>query len=529
MTAFDYTSRDYTSIQNDLLDRATRVLPEWTSRDASDFGMVLVDLWSYMGDILHYYVDRAAGESNLQTATQRESVLSIASLLDYIPSGRIPSRGIVSIDATATTVTDAQPLIIPQYWRFIANPQQANASYVIFTLDNAIAINQSGTTYTDGNGVTYTTYAKTTTPINLSVTEGERFEEYFTATGLAGQRIKLTNTGVVNASLSVDVAEGTNGAYVAYSYVDRLLDATNSQRVFTTELDSNDNMTLVFGNGINGALPLPNAQIKVTYRRSRGSAGNLPAYSIKGFDQTTLTDGTPLAGITVLGNTSATSGGSDAESMASMKVNIPLSFRTQDRAVSLSDYKDLSLRVPGVVKASAVLNTGVVTVYHLPQQGDYASRTTAQNNITVSGTALATSLYNYLSVRTIAGVNFVLSSSVALFPVYITVAVHVLNGYIREKVVTEVKEAIADLFSFDNIDFSKSISLGDLYRAIIEVRGVDYATVSQMTTVGGSMGANLIDGDDTFRGISGSAMYLPYIASNAQPTINASGGIVGSV
>ena len=86
MSNYDYTSRDYTSIQKDLLDRATRVLPDWTSRDASDFGMVFVDLWAYMGDILHYYVDRAAGEANLTTATQRESVLAIAALMDYIPS-----------------------------------------------------------------------------------------------------------------------------------------------------------------------------------------------------------------------------------------------------------------------------------------------------------------------------------------------------------------------------------------------------------------------------------------------------------
>ena len=91
MTTFDYTNRDYTSIRNDLLNRASVVLPEWTSRDNSDFGMLFVDLVAYMGDILHYYVDQAARESFLETATRRSSLLAIASLLDYIPHGRTAS------------------------------------------------------------------------------------------------------------------------------------------------------------------------------------------------------------------------------------------------------------------------------------------------------------------------------------------------------------------------------------------------------------------------------------------------------
>ena len=63
MAAFDYTSRDYNSIRADLLARASEVLPEWTSRDSSDFGILFVDLVAYMGDIFHYYLDEAAKES----------------------------------------------------------------------------------------------------------------------------------------------------------------------------------------------------------------------------------------------------------------------------------------------------------------------------------------------------------------------------------------------------------------------------------------------------------------------------------
>ena len=67
MAAFDYTSRDFANIKGDLLARASRVVPEWTTRDPGDFGVLLTDMWAQMGDVLHYYVDRAAGESFLAT------------------------------------------------------------------------------------------------------------------------------------------------------------------------------------------------------------------------------------------------------------------------------------------------------------------------------------------------------------------------------------------------------------------------------------------------------------------------------
>ena len=57
--AFNYASRTYSTIRQDLLNRAALVAPEWTDRDPSDFGMLFVDLWSYMGDIMNYYIDRA--------------------------------------------------------------------------------------------------------------------------------------------------------------------------------------------------------------------------------------------------------------------------------------------------------------------------------------------------------------------------------------------------------------------------------------------------------------------------------------
>lgn len=527
MSNFDYTSRDYNSIQKDLLDRATRVIPEWTTRDASDFGMVFVDLWAYMGDILHYYVDRAAGEAHLGTATQRESVLAIAALMDYIPSSRTPASGSLTLNISGSVGTDTVPVLIPKYTRFIATPKNSSASPVVFTLDTAIAITAttSGSYYDSATATYYTAYPKSTSPnITVQVTEGERYEEYYTATGKAGQRIQLGNSGVVRSSVNVSIAEGSAGTYIDYASVDRILEATSSQRVFYIDATADDRSIIVFGNGVNGVIPIPNAGIKVNYRRSRGAAGNLPAYSINAFESTTVSTGSNLSGIVVTGNELPLIGGSDAESMTSMKTNIPLSFKTQDRAVSLQDYADLTLRVPGVAKSSAYLSSGTVAIHAVYNETDYLSRTIAQNIIAQS-TSLETDIDDYLSPRSVAGVDYTVTTETTLQRVRVKLALHVLDGYVRQSVESDVVDSITALFSFDNVSFGGSVSLGTLYRTIMGVQGVDYVTISQFTK--GS--TDVIDSNGSFQGVTAGSSNLLYIPADALPTFTSStGGITGS-
>jgi hypothetical protein len=528
VTNFDYTSRDYSSIQTDLLARASRVIPEWTSRDASDFGMVMVDLWSYMGDVLHYYVDRAAGESYLETATQRDSVLAIAALMDYLPNFRLSATGSVVIDITDSIATDSAPVLIPKNTRMIASPKNATASPIIFLTTANIAIKGSSSTpYVDpSTNETYITYVKSNDQITIPVIEGEVYEEFYSATGLPNQQIILSVPGVVNSSITVQVAEGSNSAYITYAPVERLIEATSSQKVYYTTVTAEDRTVVVFGNGINGIIPTTNAQVLVSYRRSRGAAGNVPAYSINGFESTILSNGSSLSGIIVVGNTSSTAGGSDSESMASMKANIPLSFRTQDRAVSVQDFRDLALKVSGVSKAVAVWDSvnSEVDLKVVGPQGDYGTRTLAQNSISVD-TALTASVSDYLAPRAVVGVNYNIAGSVSLQSVKVTTSINVLDGYVRQRVESAVRDTILELFTFDNVSFGQSVSLGELYRAILGVAGVDYATVTRFTT--GT--TTVIDGNSSFQGVTANASSLLYIAFDSYPSISSTGGITGTV
>ena len=350
---FDYTNRDYASIREDLLSRASETIPEWTSREATDFGMVFVDLWAYLGDTLHYYLDRVAQEAFLETATQRSSVLALASLLDYKAQGVNNATSVIYINPADSICTDENPVLIPKNTRFVGKSPYDNSD-VIFLNQTPIAINVSGTTVPN-----YVTYQKSGSNIRVTLLEGETFTESYTSANGSNQQIILNQPDVVGKSITVTVNEGPNGSSVSYSQIERLIDATSTDLVYSTRITSDNYTILTFGNNANGKVPTTNSVITVTYRTSRGAEGNVSANTITDFESLDPIEGAGYDGLVIIPNANKALGGSDPESIELLRKNIASSFRSQDRAVSLTDYKDLTLRVPGVVKATARIATGI--------------------------------------------------------------------------------------------------------------------------------------------------------------------------
>lgn len=85
----DYTSRDYAALREELIARMSERVPEWAGNDPADFGLALVESFAYMGDLVNYYIDRVANESYILTATQRQSILNLASMYGYYPKGYV--------------------------------------------------------------------------------------------------------------------------------------------------------------------------------------------------------------------------------------------------------------------------------------------------------------------------------------------------------------------------------------------------------------------------------------------------------
>ena len=79
-----YTSRDFISIKNDLIDHAKRYYPD-TFKDFSDagFGSLMLDAVSYIGDSLSFYLDFQANETFLQNTLEFDNVIKLAKQSGY--------------------------------------------------------------------------------------------------------------------------------------------------------------------------------------------------------------------------------------------------------------------------------------------------------------------------------------------------------------------------------------------------------------------------------------------------------------
>lgn len=456
MATIDYSNRDFDSIKDDLLTRANEIVPEWTTREPSDFGVLLVDLWAYFADVLHYYVDKAAGEAFITTATQREALLSLASLFDYSPQLQTASEATVTV--SGVNVPSGQEITIPAGTVFVS-PATSESPIVYFSSTTAEIASAS------------------VNPV-ISVVEGElvNSETVGSSNGTANQRFVLFYSGVIGNSVRVFVEEGTvvDGApsLIEYQYINRLIDSAANDRVFTLATNANNETEIVFGNGINGRIPNTGQDVLVDYRKGVGIRGNIPVNAI------TQIQNSPSQYIFISGST-AGNGGSDAESLESLRANIPNSFATQDRAVSLSDYKNLVLNVAGVAKGTASYSAGTVTVYAAPFTQDYLNYSSGALSVS---SELQDAIVAYYEPRQMVGASVTAASSITLTEVDVTTTVNVLPGYIASRVSTNVSAALDTLFEFDNVFFNQTLSKGEIYRKIMAVPGVDYVSVSLPNT-----------------------------------------------
>lgn len=102
----NYLARDFASIRQVLLDRLSLQMPEWRERHAPDLGIMLVELFAYLGDYLSYHQDAVATEAYLGTSRMRVSVRRHARLVDYTLHEGCNARGWVQLTVAADVLLD---------------------------------------------------------------------------------------------------------------------------------------------------------------------------------------------------------------------------------------------------------------------------------------------------------------------------------------------------------------------------------------------------------------------------------------
>ena len=106
-TNVKYTNKDFSSIKNDLIEYTKSYFPD-TYKDFNETspGMMLIELSSYVGDVLSYYIDYNYKENLLSTASEKRNIRRLSEFLGYKPINKTPSVARLKVTTTIDADSD---------------------------------------------------------------------------------------------------------------------------------------------------------------------------------------------------------------------------------------------------------------------------------------------------------------------------------------------------------------------------------------------------------------------------------------
>jgi len=144
-----YLNKDFDGFKQKLLEFAQVYYPE-TYNDFSETsaGLMLIEMASYVGDVLSYYGDNQVQENFLEFAKQRDNLLALAYNHGYFP--QVTNAATVDVDIYQTLpATTAGGLVKPD-WNYAmilsegAQLQSSNNTSVFFYIEDKVDFTISG-------------------------------------------------------------------------------------------------------------------------------------------------------------------------------------------------------------------------------------------------------------------------------------------------------------------------------------------------------------------------------------------------
>lgn len=312
--SINLTSLDFTEIKNSLKNYL-KSQERFNDIDFEGSNInVLLDVLSYNTYLNSFYLNMAINEAFIDTALLRDSVVSHAKQLNYVPRSFKSSRALVDVQITPST--NATEVIIPFGTSF--SSKVGSNTYNFYTAEN-IVVTQSN------NGVFMAA--------NVSIYEGEYIADaYVMNYSEPYQKFRVTNPTVDTNSLIVSSIEDSGANTIVYTLSSSFLGLDENSKSYFMQSAVGDTYEIYFGDGIVGRRPKDKSIIKILYRTCNGQ---LPNGASK-FDPNGSIGG--HANVSVITQASA-SGGDINESTESIRFNAPRNFQVQERAVTTSDYK----------------------------------------------------------------------------------------------------------------------------------------------------------------------------------------------
>ena len=278
---------------------------------------ILLDILAYNTHYNSYYLNMVANEAFLDTALLRDSVVSHAKTLGYIPFSVTAPRAVVNVTVNSGTTTP-ETLTIPKGFTFSSNLIDS-LSY------NFVALEE-------------TTVTKSNTSFffeNLDIYEGSLVSYVFNYTENSNPKsiFVLPDNNIDTTTISVSVSPNVgNTSTQVYNQVTDILNITSTSEAYFLQESKNGNYEIYFGDGVIGKALNDGAVVTVTYLVTNGVAANqtdgfIAAASIGAYSDI------------VIDVVDVASGGATRETVDSIKYSAAAQYATQNRLVTTSDYE----------------------------------------------------------------------------------------------------------------------------------------------------------------------------------------------
>ena len=331
------SSLDYQDIKVALREYL-RNNSEFTDYDfeASSLSTIL-DLLAYNTYYTAFNTTMAVNEVFLDSASLRDNVVKIAKQLGYTPKSITSSTAEVSLKVDFSSVAAIDPREVPRFITLkkgncllTSNVENRTETYQFAILDDVIipvVNNIANITNNDSS--------------TLSVREGVYVKYQFVVnnSSVPSQRFIIPTENVDTSTLRVYVKEDSSSTDIKkYELADNILNVSADDRVFFVQEVNDQRYELIFGDGVVGKKLEDGQIVEVYYLVSSGSIGNnLKKFIFSGeiYDN----DNKRILNNIIVSTVTPSIGGNTAESVSQIKFNAPKFYSSQNRAVTLDDYK----------------------------------------------------------------------------------------------------------------------------------------------------------------------------------------------
>jgi len=381
------SSLDYSDIRSALVEYLRRNT-DFTDYDFEGSTLsAIVDLLAYNTYYTAFNTTMAVNESFLTSASLRDNIVKIAKQLGYTPKSVTSSNAYVKLKVDFSSVAAIDQRLVPKFLTlrkgncFIAsNPENRNETFQFATLEDVVTPVVNNICYLTNAGLD-----------QLKITEGIYLTFNYTVDKtIPNQKFIIPTANVDIETIKVKVRENSLSSDTeTFVKVENILDVTAQDKVFFVQEVDDSRYELIFGDGVLGKELQDRQIVEITYLTSLGSsANNIKNFVFSGeiYDENL---NRVLTGVTTTVVTGS-EGGDDIEDEDLIKRNAPQFYASQNRAVTLNDYKIITQKLYSAIADIIVYGGesedppeyGRVKIAIKPKYSDVLSNSTKRDILT---------------------------------------------------------------------------------------------------------------------------------------------------